>query len=125
MERTKSLNQEHLSDVEDLKQPDFEGYEEYKNRINLSKLMAVSYTFDPLKHAIDDLYEKCYNNQMDNMNLAKENQTLRDDLYNLRDKIYHQDEKLVIADSKIKGIDPESYSFPEIFKILHDFLAKI
>jgi hypothetical protein len=48
---------------EDEKEEDYEGYKQYKQFINPDKLIDISYSFAPIKLAIDTLFRKCYDNE--------------------------------------------------------------
>jgi hypothetical protein len=57
-EETQSKNKE------DYKQKEYDGYQAYKNELDVDKLLTFTYNFNPMKSAIDKLFKMCYDNNL-------------------------------------------------------------
>jgi hypothetical protein len=48
---------------EDHKQKEYDGYQAYRNELDVDKLLSFTYNFSPMKSAIDKLFKMCYDNK--------------------------------------------------------------
>lgn len=113
------------SKSDESKLEDYEGYKEYKRKINPEKLFKIEYNFDPVKLAIDTLFQKCYENEQSSKDIRVVNDRLEHQLNKLKDKLFDYDLKFVIVESKIGSIDPNHYQFSAIYKDIYFFLQKL
>jgi hypothetical protein len=118
------IEAEH-SKSDESKLEDYEGYKEYKKKINPEKLFKIEYNFDPVKLAIDTLFQKCYENEQSSKDIRVANDRFQQQLNKFKDKIFDYDLKFVIVESKIGSIDPNHYQFSAIYKDIYFFCQKL
>lgn len=70
-------------------QEDFDGYREYRRRVDLNKLVTFQLSYDPIVMAIDDLYEKLFDNNARQKELSNENMELRELVNQMRDQVLY------------------------------------